>query len=196
MILDSDTAFAGPVLGKLGEYEEDFIVEDGNYPAEDIKPYYYDPELVCTINPSFRYPGFVFNVGQMVATTGVFKRDEFSSLVAFEEPRRCLRPELFECFEQGVLNFMLQHKAQDGVLSLRRHPFMRWPGALQNADVDVERLANGGGYDFLLHWAGFKQTIMQSNSMGHVLDYFERLYFERTIPLMNRDYALAHEMPC
>jgi hypothetical protein len=191
LIVDSDIVLAGPILDALEQYDEDFIVEGGDYPAEDIKDFYYDPELVCTLSPSFRYPGYVFNAGQIIATTGILKQEDFTPFVAFEEPRRILRPDLFEAFDQGVLNFVLHQKAQEGALSVRRHRYMRWPGELQSCEVDIERLKARDGYGFLLHWAGFKHPVLRDNFMGHVLNYFERSYFQKTIPLMTRDPALT-----
>ena len=195
LILDSDIVLAGPILDALEQFNEDFVVEGSNYPPGDIKAYYYDPELVTLLCPSFRYPGYVFNTGQMVATTGILKQEFFSPFICFDQPPRVYREDLFAAFDQGILNFVMHQKAQEGLISIRRHVFMCWPASMQPSDVDVDRLKAGQGYDFLMHWAGLKHPAIRDNCMSHVLDYYERLYFQKTIPLMTRDYNLTNSSP-
>jgi glycosyltransferase involved in cell wall biosynthesis len=181
LIIDSDIVFAGPILGVLEQYGEDFIVEGANYPIQDIKAYYYDPEVVSAMYPPFRFPGYVFNCGQIVATTGIFGREDFTSFIALDEaPPRVLRPDVFVAFEQSVMNFVMHRSEQEGRISIRRHIFMRWPGAMEPSEVEIERITEGDGYDFLVHWAGYKDPVLGKNRMSHVLKYFERFYHQKT----------------
>jgi hypothetical protein len=124
LILDSDIVLAGPIVGALEEYEEDFVVEGSNYPEHDIKSYYYDPDVVSIMHPSFRFPGYVFNFGQIVATTGVLRGEDFTPFIDFNrKPPRVFRPDVFVATDQSVVNFVLHKKAQQGELSIARHVF-------------------------------------------------------------------------
>jgi hypothetical protein len=183
LILDSDIVFVGPILESLEQYDEDFVVERSNYPLHDIKSYYFDPELMSSLYPSFRFPGYVFNCGQIVATTGILRQEFFTPFIAFDSPHRIIQPDVFVCFEQSVLNFVLQQKAQDGVLSIRRHDFLRWPPAMQPSDVELERLRQRLGYEFLMHWAGPKSSTLVDNPMSHVLKYFDDIYRKKIIAM-------------
>jgi glycosyltransferase involved in cell wall biosynthesis len=181
LVLDSDIVLAGPILGALEQYVADFVVEGSNYPVHDIRSYYYDPDVASIVYPSFRFPGYVFNSGQMVATTGVLRREDFTPFIDFnKEPPRLLRPDLFKAGDQGVLNFVLQQKAQQADLSIARHVFLRWTPAMQPREVAIERLQDGRGYDFLMHWAGGKSSNLEENAMSHVLRYFELIYLQMT----------------
>ena len=187
LILDSDIVLAGRVLDSLEEYDEDFIVEGSNYPPEEIKAYYFDLDLLGRLYPLFEFAGYVFNAGQMVATTGILRREFFAAFVAFEEPRRILRPDVFVGSEQSLLNFILPQRAQQAELSIRRHAFMRWAPGMQDSEVRLERLQEGSGYDFLIHWAGPKNPDITKSPMSHVLKHFEAAYYQRTIPRKLKD---------
>lgn len=194
-ILDSDIVLAGPILDELEMYGEDFVVEGSNYPEQDIKAYYYDPEVLSALYPGFQFPGYVFNTGQMVATTGILKREFFTPFMSFDEPPRVIREDVFAAFDQGVLNFVLHQKAHEGLLTIRRHVFMRWPQAMEPTEVDVDRLQDGDGYPFLLHWAGLKHPKITDNAMSHVLTHFERVYLRKTLPKKMKDRAALNFAP-
>jgi len=179
LILDSDIVFAGPVLDRLEQSAEDFVVAEEAHPGDEIREYYFDPELMERRHPGFRYPGYVFNTGQIVATSGILQREDFSPFVSFSEPRRSLEPEVFRCGEQGLLNFMLFSHQQRGRLSIGRTAFMQWAGRLRPEDVEIARLEGGSPYDFLVHWAGPKAAGLSSTPMKYLLTYFEDAYYRR-----------------
>jgi hypothetical protein len=178
LVLDSDTVFVGRVLDRLEEYDEDFIVELCNHDAGDIRAHYFDPAVLSVEYPDFHYPGWVFNSGQFVAVTGRLRREDFAPFVTFEEPRVVLRPDLFRCGDQGVLNFVLFRKQHRGEVTIRREKFMKWPsaiepGAVRKVDLDSGRLR------YLLHWAGHKRPLLVANPLGEVLQYFEFAYYRK-----------------
>lgn len=179
LVLDSDIVFAGPVLDRLERFDEEFIVEGADHSGEDLTQNYFDPAVVRAHFPDFRDPGFVFNVGQMVITSGILKREMFEPFVEFSEPRRLLRPDVFFCSDQGILNFVISQMAARGELRIRRDMFMRWPPCLRPDKVTPERLEHGPPYDFLLHWAGRKNEVLSANPLPAVLRYFEQAYYAR-----------------
>jgi len=181
LVIDSDVVFVGPVLDHLEHYDEDFVVVDEHHEPEEMEENYFQPCEVERLFPGFRFPGYVFNTGQFVGTSGILKRADFSRLIAFDQPPRYLMPEVFRCGEQGLLNFVLQAQHQAGALTLRRVQFMRWPPLLREGDVDLARLGSDSPYDFLLHWAGPKDIAFDAVPMAAVLLHFDRIYRRRTV---------------
>jgi hypothetical protein len=191
LILDSDIVFAGPVLERLESFDEDFIVEGAGHSPDETKQYYFDPNAISHLFPDFLFPGFVFNVGQIVATSGILRREMFEPFVTFCEPRQVRRQDIF-FWEQGVLNFILLRMAQQGEVTIRRDMFMRWAGALPPEHVTAERITNGPPYDFLVHWAGLKRPILSKNLLPHILIHFETAYYRALRDCKRSNEEQAH----
>jgi len=187
LILDSDTVFLGRVLDRLKKADADFVIENGNHTPEETVTNYFDPAHVCRVFPEFHFPGYVFNSGQFVATTGIVERSDFEGLVDFSEPRQSLRRDLFFCGDQGLLNYVLFRKRQRGQLSIARESFMGWPPSVNPDSISVPELERDG-YPYLLHWAGPKSRILGAHSLGEVLVHFAKKYL--------RDAALQRQRSC
>ena len=182
LILDSDTALAGPILDRLEQYSEDFVVAHESLSENEILSYYFDPAVIEQRYEGFRYPGYVFNTGQIVATTGILRREDFLPFVDFVEPRVARQPDLFFCGDQGLLNFVLFSYQQRGELTIARTRFMEWAGRLRSEDIDIARLESGPYYDFLVHWAGFKGAGFSDTPMKYVLEHFTEAYRRGMLP--------------
>lgn len=198
LVLDSDIVFAGAVLEKLETASEDFIVVKENHALDAIKKDYFDPEVIERRYPGYRFPGWVFNTGQLVATTGILRREDFRPFplaaplvlskgrldkdgkieLPVTVPTTRERESGFHCGEQGLLNFVLHSKVQQGLITLRRMTFMRWPPNMRPEEIEVHRLAAGPGYPLILHWSGAKAEAFDALPMRDVLAYFEALYYE------------------
>ena len=179
LIIDSDVVFLGPVLDELERHDEDFIVVNESHPIESIRRNYFNEQTVQRLYPSFQFPGYVFNTGQIVTNTGIFAREDFAPFVSFTEPRQPLQPDLFLCGEQGFLNYIVLSKIQDGSLTLRRQHFMKWAAAMNSKDVNTDVLTILSPYKFMVHWAGPKSESLSANPMNHLLEYFEGEYYRR-----------------
>src|ERR1035441_3124043 len=183
LILDSDIVFAGPVLDVLEQCEEDFVVcpEDAANPRTNwVKGTYYDYEKLGLMDPVFTYPGFTFNCGQILARTGILKRDDFRDLVTWEGMLPLLKhPEVFSCGDQGIMNYLLAKMAQTNKITLGKCKFMVWPKSKEAAELDMNRVKNGAGYPFLLHWAGLQRTRFKDMVLRELLEHFESLYYQR-----------------
>ena len=83
--------------------------------------------------------------------------------------------------EQGLLNYVLLKKFQEGRISLRRVPFMWWAGWLDEKAVRVKKLTRRSPYPVLVHWAGpeKKQGSLDNVPNGHLLRHFESIYNSR-----------------
>jgi hypothetical protein len=182
LILDSDIVFVGRVLDVLERYEEDFIVADGPTVLEEIPLHYFDIARLKELDPSFKFSGLTINSGQIVATTGILKRADFEPVIDFSEPPSLRYPGIFAPSEQGVLNYVLLKKFQQGKISLRRVPFMWWAGWLDEKAVNVRSLKKDSPHPFLVHWAGPKQhstCTFDTIRNGHLLRHFESVYYAR-----------------
>ncbi|HXQ20949.1 MAG TPA: hypothetical protein VN812_04700 [Candidatus Acidoferrales bacterium] len=179
LVVDSDVVFLGPVLHVLSAFSEDFVVNGWNG-REDLSGYFYDVERLRELAPGFRGDERAFNVGQLVATSGVLQRDDFNGVVEFSEPPRLFRPDIFRNVDQGPLNYVVLGKHARRELTVRWHNYMWWAGD-PGLEIDMRRLQGDadGGYPMLLHWAGF--TTRQWRRLPHVgvLDWYERLFYSR-----------------
>lgn len=175
LILDSDTVFLGRVLDRLEAAGGDFVVELCDHSREDMTANYFDPAHLAALAPDFRFPGYVFNSGHFVATTGMVERSDFANLVEFSEPRRSLRPDIFPCGDQGFLNFVLFQKQQQGALRIVRERFIQWPPHVRPESISIPEL-DREGYPILLHWAGPKLPVLGAHSLGAVLMHFAKKY--------------------
>jgi hypothetical protein len=185
LVLDSDILFAGPALSNLEKHEEDFVVspEINSEPRSDfMRRTYYDFDRVLAFDPEFQFPGFLFNTGQILATSGILTREDFSGLVDWTPAvPKSLRPETFECSDQGVLNYLLPRKAQRGQISLGCCKFMVWPKHTEAASLNVSRIVSGEGYPLLIHWAGsdLRHPSFKKMLMGELLQHYESEYYSR-----------------
>src|SRR5262249_49354692 len=71
MVLDSDIVFTGRVIDRLEEFDEDFVVaKEDHHDETGIERHFFSPSKVLRLDPDFKFPGYGFNTGQIVATTG------------------------------------------------------------------------------------------------------------------------------
>lgn len=183
LILDSDIVFVGRVLERLEACHADFVVHKQEYDADAIDDEFYATRLLQSLDPSFEAPGWGFNTGQVVATTGLIAMDELDGLVDWSAG--CVRhAEVFKKGEQGLTNYVVHRKLQAKEVSLHREPFMLWPGKPTELErVEIANLTAEGGTEHLVHWAGFRWgRELAEMPRSEILLHFEDLYY-RPIPM-------------
>jgi hypothetical protein len=185
LILDSDVVLLGRVIDALETVDANFVVESyGSRPEDLYRDGYFDPDALERLDPEFAYPGHTFNTGQFVATTGMLKRSDFEPLVRFGALPQPTHPEVFSPVEQGILNYVLMKKAQQGALTLARLPFMVWgfnriPRRGPQA-IPVRSLTLDSPHCRVMHWAGHrKRTCFLLMRNGRILRHFESCYYTR-----------------
>lgn len=180
LLIDADIVFAGRLLDRLEQYDEDLVVEKSELDSEGIGKCYYSIKGLQKIDPQFIEPGWGFNTGQIVITAGVIKRSDFDGLADWTK-RTVIHSDVFRLAEQGMLNYIVQKKLQEGKLTLVRDKFMLWPGEEVNtAHIKLEDFASEGSHRELIHWAGLRwgKTIQQM-PRADILNFFLREYQAR-----------------
>lgn len=185
LILDSDIVFIGPLLSKLEKQNEDFIVSadyiDQNAIHSDwMKRTYYDlSQIQLSVNKNFVYPGYVFNTGQLVATTNLLQRTDFNNLIKFTDPPVIINKKTFACADQGILNYLLP--ALKSKISIGLSDFKIWSNSPKAKEIELEKiLANE--YQYLIHWAGGNPRYIKKMQRADILLFFQKLYYSK-IPL-------------
>lgn len=182
LVLDADTVFLGRVLHVLETYRDDYIVTGILEPdphARLVIQHYLDVDRIREFDPEYRYPGFCFNTGQMVITTGLLGNGELDKVVDIGSGPRVKFPEALRYTDQGVLNYLLHRASQDGRASVRYLDFWRWPGTPDDGETTVEKLRRREGIPAIMHWAGIKPTRHRDYHRRDVLDFYTHFYYEQ-----------------
>lgn len=178
LVLDSDTVIAGPVLSLWSADDPPFLVDDEVQSADDTKRLYYDWEKVREIDARAVPPSFVFNSGQWFGTAGILTRDDFAPWVEWSFPRKTRHAECFMPGDQGVLNYVLNRKAERDGLNVKRRKIMRWPEHGMEG-LDVGTVAARRAAPLVVHWAGIRKARRRRTTGGDLLDHFERQFYSR-----------------
>ncbi len=184
LILDSDIVFVGPVLDLLQQHGDDFVVTHEVPPDSSfVERLYFNLDELKRLDPAFTYPGFTFNTGQVVATTGIFKRSDFDPFVERGSPPALKQPDVFRCGEQGVLNYLLMKRQASGEISLARVRFMEVASDDICQDIRLAELTAESKYRFLIHWCGLTRDqyspLLRNMIRADILLHFEDQYYAR-----------------
>jgi hypothetical protein len=179
LFVDSDTVFAGRVIEHLEQFDEDFIVENRDYAAANqVEQEFFALTRLAALDSGFRFPGFGFNGGQIVASTGAITKQDLNGLVNWQT-RRVEHPDIFRNGDQGLLNYLVLRKLQHQELTLRREPLMAWPGGEEAArHIQVSDFTPEGKHHQVIHWTGLRwgKTI-EEMPRPEVLRHFEDIYY-------------------
>lgn len=182
LVLDADTVMCGPVVASLTRFREDFIVPAvpvDNPRLASFTRIYYDPDLLGELDPRFHFPGFAFNTGVFVGTSGLIARAVFDPHLRWGSPVRLRAPQIFSCSDQGLLNYLLVKLAGEGAITMASARLMTWGFAAEAKRLNLKRIVEGRGYDFVLHYAGAKPGSVIEFPAPEVLLHFDRLYHRR-----------------
>jgi hypothetical protein len=180
LMLDSDTVFYGPVLDRLNEYNEDFIVPAVKTGASFQTNQYYDATEIEVFDSNYKHPGLGFNTGQWVGTGGLFTMEDFSPYInSGNEPVSLKNEKLFKCGEQGLLNYFLFKKEQEKKISLCSVPFMETGN---NGFVDeIENLDDipADQKPIVIHWAGIRAAELKDSANAWILTQFNEVFYSK-----------------
>lgn len=178
LFMDADTIMIGPVLDVLPAHA-DFVVDLEELPKEKLHHLYFDPSAVLSYDPEFVFPGYAFNTGQWVGTSGLLHRKDFEPHVLWEPSPRIANPKVFKQADQGIMNYVLFRQQQQGKLTLVRHPLMIWPAEGRSEHVLVEPIAaHSGQYPLIMHFAGMKGRGVHAYPHKDILLFYEDQYYK------------------
>lgn len=178
LVLDSDTVITGPVLDFAVRHDEDFLIDDETQSPEGEKSNYYDRDQAAEEGHPIRKPAFLFNAGQWFGRSGLLTRQDFEGLIVWEFPRRVCNPRVFRPGDQGVFNYVVNERFADGKISVARIPLMCWPGFGMQG-LNAKMVSRHMAPPLVVHWAGMKKPRLRDMVGGDILEFFERVYFER-----------------
>ena len=180
--LDADIILVGPVLEALEAHDEDFVVQKSALAENAIASHYYRPDLVRRdLDASFAYPGYVFNCGHVVGETARIRREDFSALVDWNGPLPALlRPDVFSHADQGVTNFVLHRKQNEGAITVGHEAFSIWSDSDEIEGIDLGGVrARSRSLPKLIHYAGAKPIDLGRMRRPDIVSYFEEQYYAR-----------------
>ncbi len=183
LLIDSDIVFAGRVIERLELFDEDLIVNREDFDAASVEEQFFALDRLRQLDPKFDFPGYGFNGGQIVATTGCITKLDLHGLLDWHT-RTVMHPAIFKKGDQGLTNYVVLKKVQQGKLTLRREPFMVWPGiAAVTEHIHVKDFTPEGRHQQLIHWAGLRWgKTLEEMPRPEILLHFEEMYYRR-IPL-------------
>ena len=181
LVVDADTVMCGPVLRHLQQFTDDFVVSGppvDNPRDASFTSIYFDLDRLLERDPGFRFPGYAFNTGVFVGTSGLLQRGVFDPHLNWSSPIELKTPEIFSCADQGLLNYVLMKLAADGALTLRSANFMIWGFSDEAKQLELGRVMARRGYDSILHYAGAKPGSIIEFPAAEILLHFDRLYHQ------------------
>jgi hypothetical protein len=183
LLLDSDIVFAGKVIDRLEGFDEDLVVDKEDFDPAAVEVQFFSLDKLRQLDPNFVFPGYGFNGGQIVATTGRLTTHDFDGLLDWHT-RTATHPDVFKKGDQGLTNYVVLRKVQHGQLTIRRVPFMVWPGEAARAQhIHLEDLTPHSPHQQVIHWAGLGWgKTLQEMPRSEILLHFENIYYSR-IPL-------------
>ena len=179
LVLDADTVMCGPVLARLEKFADDFVVAGPpiDNPADPtFTSIYFHLDRLLELDPEFRFPGYAFNTGVFVGTSGILTRDLFDPHLVWSSPIQLKAPQIFSCADQGILNYVFMKLAAQGALTLRSVDFMIWGFAPEAKRLKLDRIVARRGYDSILHYAGGKPPSIIEFPAAPIMLHFDRLY--------------------
>ena len=183
LLLDSDVVLAGRTIDRLERFDEDLIVDKEDFDATAVEVQLFSQDKLRQLDPDFAFPGYGFNTGQIVATTGCLSKQDFDSFLDWRT-RTVKHPEVFKKGEQGLFNYVVLRKVQHGELTIHREPFMVWPGEVARAEhIQLGDLTSEGRQQQVIHWAGLGWgRALEDMPRPEILLHFEEIYYSH-VPL-------------
>jgi hypothetical protein len=181
LLIDSDIVFIGRVLDNLEKIEADFIVSGDvfyDFQHSYFKNNYYLMDKLLEFDKDFKYPGFVFNAGNIVLKTNLFERKEFENFIDWNVLPKLKFPNIFRCDDQGVLNYVVAKRIANNTLKVANINFMMWGHESIISDLNLDKIIDKSNtYPFIIHWAGTKHYILDRMCRSDILIFFENYYY-------------------
>jgi len=136
--LDSDTVMLGNVCTLLDSTDADLIVSpmpNAPHSAETIDSHWFTPDFIRREFPDFRVEDQpYFCAGVAFGRKGAMDLDEYMRLLTLQKqhPGRS-----FQSGDQGILNFLVFHRAARGLLTYATRDFQSYPLYMPGSELDA-----------------------------------------------------------
>lgn len=186
-VLDADIIMVGKVLDEpfLANNNDDVVVSAD---AEDVyapwfKNVYYDIKAIKQHDPSFEYPGYVFNCGQLFCKGNFLTRHLLEPYFDFNGAPSWKDLKTFPMVDQSVLNYLLPTLHRQDKLSIGRAHYMVWSEMERVKQIKLGDVKEGVAHAYVIHYAGAVRTpLLQYMTRTDILSFFENYYYKK-IPL-------------
>lgn len=179
-LMDADIVFAGRVLDVLEKHDEGVVVEKEFLDEDQVYKHFIHLDRMAELDPSFRAPGWWFNSGQWVGTSGQIVEADWTPWLTNEKVPGLRHPETFYQ-GQGLLNYLVMKKQAEGLLTVGFERYSFWMGG--NPDlisaISLQRIKDREYNPILLHWAGVKRPKLEQLPRADIMLFFERYYYSR-----------------
>lgn len=188
-VIDSDIVFVGKILDAFLPFvsSSDVIVSgeplDNPY-ADWVKNVYFDVKDVENHNPSYTYPGYFFNAGQLLIKVGFLKRKDLSNYFDFSQFPYWKKAEMLPLVDQSLFNYLFPIYENDKKIQVKSDfRYMLWSREEKCSSITIESIEDKKDFPYLIHWAGDVRTAYLNKMMNSkILNYFERKFYDK-IPM-------------
>ena len=197
LILDADIVFTGPFLERMlpAAAFNDYVVsieENELSNKEWVRNTYFDIDAIQAAYPSYQYPGYFFNAGQIFLTLGSISENVLNEFFDAKTYPFWQKSKLFPLVDQSVYNYLLPTLHAENKLKLGREKFMLWAGSNDVLKLSLEEIKNRTVESGVIHWAGCVRIHYVAKMLrGDILAFFEDYYYScinrgRGIQLKNK----------
>lgn len=186
--IDADIIFIGKVIDKLQKTTAQFVVHghhDADPYKEESRRHYFEIDKIKNIFPNYLFPGYFFNGGHTLITTGIITKELLKDVFNPAVYPFYTNTRLFPTVDQSILNALLPCLQREQRITLASVDFAKWSLSFfeGNKNNSVE-LFKDGSFEYLVHYAGDKRTCKTEQMKGHqLLSFFKQQYLSKmTIP--------------
>ena len=186
LVIDCDIVLVGRLLnlGFLQEFPEDVIVNEdrhGSAVTDFFTQTYFDFNKIIKEDPSYVFPGYAFNCGQMFCKGNFLTKAALAPYFDFTKAHGWKRADLFPLVDQSLFNYLFPRLSSRGKLTVGRKKYMIWGGHEDKvAEIDLRKMKLGNEYPALIHWAGTLRTPLLSQMTGApILTFFQEYYYSK-----------------
>jgi hypothetical protein len=164
--LDSDTVMLGNVCGLSASTDADIILSpmpNAPHSPGTIHSHWFSPEFVTRTFPGFRVEGLpFFCAGVVFGRKGAMDLDEYMRLLELQKQNP---GQSFQSGDQGILNFLVFHRAARGLLKYAERDFQDYALYMPEAKlaaINANLRDPGGGWKLpptVVHYIDVKPSV-------------------------------------
>jgi hypothetical protein len=183
--LDCDIVLAGRFLDELYEQTKgyDFVLDsDYREPVgKEFEGHYYNYDRIRKeLDPNFVYPGYAFNGGQAIITTGKIPRELLFPFFDVDTFPYYKRRDILPQADQSLLNYLLPTLQRQGKLKIAPAPLMWWSNGAEVKEASLEKIKAGDAYKRVIHWAGvLRVPYLDKMTRPDILHFFQDYYYSQ-----------------